>query len=89
MFRSSAELLFTPRSAIEGLRTRALLDRISRKKDDALAAANTATRKRMVLGSVLDYACETGVLAINPSKRVKWAKPRAQLGWGFSGQNCN
>ena len=59
------------------LRTRALLDRISRKKDGTLAAANTANRKRMVLGSVLDHACETGVLAINPVKRVKWARPRA------------
>jgi integrase len=59
------------------LRTRLLLDRISRKKDGTIAAANTANRKRMVLGSVLDYACETGVLAINPVKRVKWARPRA------------
>ena len=59
------------------LRTRLLLDRISRKKDGTIAAANTANRKRMVLGSVMDYACETGVLAINPLKRVKWARPRA------------
>jgi integrase len=59
------------------LRTRLLLDRISRKKDGTTAAANTANRKRMVLGSLLDYACETGVLAINPVKRVKWARPRA------------
>jgi hypothetical protein len=62
------------------LRTRLLLDRISRKKDGTTAAANTANRKRMVLGSVLDYACETGVLTINPVKRVKWAKPRSQDG---------
>ena len=58
------------------LRTRVLLDRISRKKDGTIAAANTANRKRMVLGSVMDYACETGVLAINPVKRLKWARPR-------------
>jgi integrase len=31
----------------------------------------------MVLGSVMDYACETGVLVINPVKHVKWARPRA------------
>src|SRR5262249_6127162 len=59
------------------LRTRLLLDRISRKKDGTIAAANTTNRKRMGLGSVMDYACETGVLAINPLKRVKWARPRA------------
>jgi hypothetical protein len=58
------------------LHTRLLLDRISRKKGGTIAAANTANRKRMVLGSVLDYACETGALGINPVKRVKWAWPR-------------
>jgi integrase len=58
------------------LRIRLLLDRISKKKDGTTAAANTANRKRMVLGSVMDYAYETGVLATNPVKRVKWAKPR-------------
>ena len=53
-----------------------MLDRISRKQDGTLAAANTANRKRMVIGNALEYACETGVLATNPVKRVKWRKPR-------------
>jgi integrase len=30
----------------------------------------------MVIGNALDYACETGVLPINPVKRIKWRKPR-------------
>ena len=55
---------------------RRLLDRISRKQDGTLAAANTANRKRMVIGNALEYACETGVLPINPLKRIKWRKPR-------------
>lgn len=54
----------------------ALLDRISRTQDGAIAAANTANRKRMVLNSVLEYAGEIGVLPFNPLKRVKWTKPR-------------
>jgi integrase len=40
------------------------------------AAANTANRKRMVLGNAMDYACEIGGLPSNPLKRVKWTKPR-------------
>src|ERR1022692_3280363 len=55
---------------------RRMLDRISRKQDGAVAAANTANRKRMVLGNAMDYACETGALPSNPLKRVKWTKPR-------------
>ena len=37
-----------------------MLDRISRKQDGTVAAANTANRKRMVLGNAMDYACEIG-----------------------------
>lgn len=37
---------------------RRMLDRISRKQDGTVAAANTANRKRMVLGNAMDYACE-------------------------------
>lgn len=55
---------------------RAVLDRISRKQDGALAAANTANRKRMVLNNAMEYACEISALPANPLKRVKWAKPR-------------
>jgi integrase len=55
---------------------RAMLARISQTKDGAPAAANTANRKRMVLGNAMEYACETGVLPANPLKTVKWAKPR-------------
>jgi integrase len=53
-----------------------MLDRISRKQDGTVAAANTASRKRMVLGNAMDYACEIGALTSNPLKRVKWTKPR-------------
>lgn len=56
--------------------TRAILDRISRKRDGTIAAANTANRKRMVLGNAFDYACEIGALSANPLDRVKWTKPR-------------
>jgi integrase len=41
-----------------------------------VAAANTANRKRMVLGNAMEYACEIGGLPSNPLKRVKWTKPR-------------
>jgi hypothetical protein len=51
---------------------RRMLDRISRKQDGTVAAANTANRKRMVLGNAMDHACETGGLPSNPLKRVKW-----------------
>ena len=53
-----------------------MLDRISRKQDGAVAAANTANRKRMVLSNAMDYACEIGALPSNPLKQVKWTKPR-------------
>jgi integrase len=55
---------------------RRMLDRISRKQDGTVAAANTANRKRMVLGNAMEYACEIGGLPSNPLKRVKWTKPR-------------
>ena len=55
---------------------RAVLDRLSRKQDGTLAAANTANRKRMVLNNAMEYACEIGALPANPLKRVKWTKPR-------------
>lgn len=55
---------------------RRMLDRISRKQDGSLAAANTANRKRMVVSNALEYACETGALPNNPVKRVKWRRPR-------------
>jgi integrase len=56
--------------------TRRVLERISRKRDGSMAAANTANRKRMVLGNAFDYACEISVLPANPLDRVKWTKPR-------------
>ncbi len=55
---------------------RRMLDRISRKQDGTMAAANTANRKRMVLNNAMEYACEIGALPSNPLKRVKWTKPR-------------
>jgi integrase len=55
---------------------RRMLDRISRKQDGTVAAANTANRKRTVLGNAMEYACEIGVLPSNPLKKVKWTKPR-------------
>jgi integrase len=57
-------------------RTRAILDRISKKKDGTPAAANTASRKRMVLNNALQYATETGALPANPMTAVKWTRPR-------------
>ena len=58
------------------VRTRALLDRISRKQDGSPAAANTANRKRMVIGNAMQYAVEMHLLPINPVTSVKWIKPR-------------
>lgn len=55
---------------------RGMLARISQTKDGNPAAANTANRKRMVLGNAMEYACETGVLSANPLKAVKWSRPR-------------
>ncbi|MGH3322231.1 MAG: tyrosine-type recombinase/integrase [Streptosporangiaceae bacterium] len=55
---------------------RAVLDRISRKRNGTPAAANTATRKRMVINNAMEYACEIGALPANPLKTVKWTKPR-------------
>jgi integrase len=57
-------------------RTRAVLDRISKKKDGTAAAANTANRKRMVLNNALHYAVETNALPVNPLNTVKWTRPR-------------
>src|SRR6266567_7298754 len=57
-------------------RTRAMLDRISKKKDGIAAAANTANRKRMVLNNALQYAAETNALPVNPLNAVKWTRPR-------------
>ncbi len=57
-------------------RTRAMLDRISKKKDGTAAAANTANRKRMVLNNALQYAAETNALPVNPLNAVKWTRPR-------------
>lgn len=58
------------------VRTRLVLDRISKKQDGKLAAANTANRKRMVLNNAMDYAVETNILPANPLKAVKWTRPR-------------
>ena len=55
---------------------RRMLDRISRKQDGTVAAANTANRKRMVLGNAMDYAREIGAVPASPLKQVKWTKPR-------------
>jgi len=57
-------------------RMRAMLDRISKTKVGALAAANTANRKRAVLNNAMQYAVEMNVLPANPLKAVKWTRPR-------------
>jgi len=57
-------------------RVRAILDRISRKQDGKPAAANTATRKRIVINNAMEYACEIDALPANPLKSVKWTRPR-------------
>ena len=58
------------------VRSRALLDRISKKQDGMLAAANTANRKRTVLNNLLQYAIEIHALPANPLKAIKWTRPR-------------
>ncbi|GAB3961125.1 site-specific integrase [Actinoallomurus acanthiterrae] len=58
------------------VRVRALLDRISRTKDGSTAAASTATRKRMTLTNIMQYAIEINVLPDNPLRTIKWNKPR-------------
>ena len=58
------------------IRTRSLLDRISKKQDGTLAAANTANRKRAVLNNFMRYAVEMNILPGNPLKAVKWTRPR-------------
>ncbi len=58
------------------VRVRALLDRISRTKDGNTAAASTATRKRMTLTNIMQYAIEINVLTDNPLRSIKWNKPR-------------
>lgn len=58
------------------VRIRMLLDRISKKQDGKLAAANTANRKRMVLNNAMEYAVEMKILPVNPFKGVKWSRPR-------------
>jgi hypothetical protein len=55
--------------------TRRMLDRISRKQDGTVAAANTANRKRMVLSNAMEYSREIKVLPPNPLREVKWTKP--------------
>lgn len=55
---------------------RAVLDRLSRKKDGSPAAGTTATRKRVTFNNAMEYACERSILTANPLKRVKWTKPR-------------
>ena len=57
-------------------RTQALLDRLSRKQDGSVAAANTANRKRMVIGNALQYAAEMNWLPANPLSGVHWTRPR-------------
>ncbi|MGH3380743.1 MAG: tyrosine-type recombinase/integrase [Actinoallomurus sp.] len=58
------------------IRTRALLDRISKKQDGMPAAASTATRKRMTINNLIQYAIEVNVLPSNPLHKVKWSRPR-------------
>ncbi|WP_433146985.1 tyrosine-type recombinase/integrase [Actinomadura nitritigenes] len=55
---------------------RAVLDRLSRKKDGTTAAGTTATRKRVTFNNAMEYACERSILPANPVKRVKWTRPR-------------
>jgi hypothetical protein len=59
--------------------SRALLERISCKRDGTAAAANSSNRKRAVLNNLMQYAVETGVLSANPLKAVRWTGPRTPL----------
>ena len=57
-------------------RCRALLRRISRRQDGTPAVPNTVNRKRAALNNLMQYAIEAGILATNPLKTMKWARPR-------------
>ncbi len=54
---------------------RAILNRLSRRRDGKPAAAATVTRKRATLHSVLQYAVELELLPSNPLTRIRWRTP--------------
>ena len=59
------------------VRARAILDRISKKQNGKLAAANTANRKRAVLNNIMKYAvAERKILPASPLDGITWTRPR-------------
>lgn len=56
--------------------TRAVLGRISEKKDGTRAAARSVIKAKRVLSHLFDYAVECGHLEANPLSQVKWRAPR-------------
>ena len=59
------------------VRARAILDRISKKQNGKLAAANTANRKRAVLNNIMKYAVvERKILPASPLDGITWTRPR-------------
>ncbi|WP_197024237.1 site-specific integrase [Nocardiopsis sp. CNT312] len=55
---------------------RAVLKRITEKKDGTPAAASSAVKAKRVLSHTLDYAVECGYLTANPLSAVKWKAPK-------------
>ncbi|MEV6818571.1 tyrosine-type recombinase/integrase [Nocardiopsis dassonvillei] len=55
---------------------RAVLARVSQKKDGTPVAAASAVKAKRVLSHALDHAVECGYLQDNPLSRVKWKAPR-------------
>ena len=62
---------------IGAVRARAILDRISKKQNGKLAAANTANRKRAVLNNIMKYAIvERKIMSASPLDGITWTRPR-------------
>lgn len=55
---------------------RAVLKRVSTKKDGTAAAPTSAVKAKRVLSHALDYAVECGYLDANPISAVKWKTPK-------------
>lgn len=55
---------------------RGILTRITQTQQGQPAGTRTATRKRAVIHSAFEYACEIGMIIDNPLDHVRWTKPR-------------
>ncbi|GGS61439.1 tyrosine-type recombinase/integrase [Actinokineospora fastidiosa] len=59
---------------------RALLDGLTRKVDGEQAAPSVVSRKRRIIGTLMEYAVERGVLDENPIPALKWSAPQTSQG---------